>query len=118
MSKPIEPVAWLVEGKGTGGIPYRVATAHEAYSVARDGETSVALYTADQIREALDLLEGRGVSVDPCPNCGGETHYEGEPNDVVLICTRTDEIAEDCPGERRSGKDRRAPQEQGGDHEL
>lgn len=50
----IEPIAWLVEGRGTGGIPYRVATVHEAYSVARDGETSNPLFTADQIREAIE----------------------------------------------------------------
>lgn len=48
----------------------------------------------------------------PCPKCGGPTERErwtiGPIAEDVVVCTRTDEPVEECPGERRE-RDRRAP---------
>lgn len=65
----------------------------------------------------------QGQKLAPCPKCGSPTRLE-RPSDWALrtwstepewvVCTRSDELVEDCPGERRKA-DRRTPTQEEGE---
>ena len=60
-------------------------------------------------------LKGAAMT-DPCPKCGSPTVNEGRDhaNDADWIaCSRSGELVEDCPGERRKSDRRAEPQAEG-----